>query len=242
MLLILLLLRDWLTLLHPILDFVTRPAVDCLIQWSVRQHILVPRNGHNQRPRESQVECSCESHLHNMEFTTLRVGNTHSNNRGNLLAAVNDENSLYLAVNNGELSSFSSLFLQVTPMTARVMSLTFAFWTDQGSQLRILRGLVSRGWRLKLGSRELHASKVIEIQFIWVSTNICANKWILYSWLAWSEGNRIASASQQAILSKPQLEIARPTIECLDKAELVCRPWPLQKISHKQEFHAYLLK
>lgn len=69
-----------------------------------------------------------------MEPTTVRGDETQSKGPIERLAAINDENPLCLAVKNGQLSSFSSLLQQGTPMTARVISLIFESWTDQGSK------------------------------------------------------------------------------------------------------------
>lgn len=69
-----------------------------------------------------------------MESTVVGGDETQSKDSIKLLAAINDENSLCLAVNNGQLSSFSSLLRQRTPMTARVISLVFESWTNQGPE------------------------------------------------------------------------------------------------------------
>lgn len=61
-------------------------------------------------------------------------GETYSKWRLKVLASTNDEHSLYLAVKNGQLSSFSSLLRQGIPMTARIISLMFKSWTNQGSE------------------------------------------------------------------------------------------------------------
>ena len=57
-----------------------------------------------------------------------------SKGRLELLATINDENSLCLAVKNGQLSSFSSLLRQGTPMTTRVISVMVESWTNQGPE------------------------------------------------------------------------------------------------------------
>lgn len=62
-----------------------------------------------------------------------------------ILAEISDENSLWLAVKNGQLSSFSSLLRQGTPMTALVISLMFESWTNQGSEF-------CEAWRREGGS------------------------------------------------------------------------------------------
>lgn len=67
-----------------------------------------------------------------MESTTEGGEETESKGRIKLLATVNDEHSLCLIVENGRLSSFSSLLRQGTPMTPRVMRLMFKSWTNQG--------------------------------------------------------------------------------------------------------------
>lgn len=69
-----------------------------------------------------------------MESTTVGGDETQSKGRIKLLAAVNDEHSLCLTVKNGQLSSFSSLLRQGTPMTPRVIRLIFKSWTNQGSE------------------------------------------------------------------------------------------------------------
>ncbi|KAJ0125453.1 ankyrin repeat-containing domain protein [Diaporthe amygdali] len=69
-----------------------------------------------------------------MESTTVGGDETYSKWRLKILASTNDEHSLYLAVENGQLSSFSSLLRQGIPMTARVISLMFKSWTNQGSE------------------------------------------------------------------------------------------------------------
>lgn len=67
-----------------------------------------------------------------MESTTVGGDETRSKGRLRILATVSDEKSLCLAVEKSQLSSFSSLLRQGTPMTARVISLMFKSWTDQG--------------------------------------------------------------------------------------------------------------
>lgn len=67
-----------------------------------------------------------------MESTTVGGDETQSKGRIKLLDSINDENSLCLAVKNGQLSSFSSLLRQGVPMTSRVISLMFESWTNQG--------------------------------------------------------------------------------------------------------------
>lgn len=69
-----------------------------------------------------------------MESTTVEGDESQSKGRIKILAAINDENSLWLAVKNGQLSLFSSLLQQGTPMTACVISLMFESWTNQGSE------------------------------------------------------------------------------------------------------------
>ncbi|KAL1854429.1 hypothetical protein Daus18300_011448 [Diaporthe australafricana] len=69
-----------------------------------------------------------------MESTTVGGNETQGKGRIKLLASINDEHSLSLAAKNGQLSSFSSLLRQGNPMTARVLSLMFESWTDQGSE------------------------------------------------------------------------------------------------------------
>lgn len=71
---------------------------------------------------------------YNMESTAARGDTARGKKRVNLLAAISDENSLCLAVKNGDLSSFSSLLQQGNPMTARVISTMFESWTSQGSE------------------------------------------------------------------------------------------------------------
>lgn len=50
------------------------------------------------------------------------------------LESVNDEHSLCLAVEGGQLSTFSSLLRQGNPMTARAIGLMFESWAEQGSK------------------------------------------------------------------------------------------------------------
>lgn len=59
---------------------------------------------------------------------------TQGKGRIEILEAISDENSLCLAVKSRQLSLFSSLLRQGTPMTARVISLMFESWTSQGSE------------------------------------------------------------------------------------------------------------
>jgi hypothetical protein len=69
-----------------------------------------------------------------MESITVGGDEVQSKGRIELLATINDEHSLCLAVKNGQLSSFSSLLRQGTPMTARVIKFMVKSWTNQGAQ------------------------------------------------------------------------------------------------------------
>lgn len=69
-----------------------------------------------------------------MESTTVGGDETQSKGRINLLENIDDENSLCLAVKNGQLSSFSSLLRQGVPVTSRVISLMVESWTNQGAE------------------------------------------------------------------------------------------------------------
>ncbi|KAG6357351.1 hypothetical protein INS49_013227 [Diaporthe citri] len=71
---------------------------------------------------------------YNMESTTVGDDETQSKGRIKILAAVNNENSLCLAVQNRKLSSFSSLLRQGIPMTSRAIRLMFKSWPNQGSE------------------------------------------------------------------------------------------------------------
>lgn len=69
-----------------------------------------------------------------MESTIMRDDETQGIERIKLLANINEENSLCLAVKNGQLPLFSSLLRQGVPMTSRVISLMFESWINQGSE------------------------------------------------------------------------------------------------------------
>lgn len=69
-----------------------------------------------------------------MESTTVGGDETQNKGRIKLLSNVNKENSLCLAMKNGQLSSFSLLLRQGVPMTSRIISLMFESWTNQGSE------------------------------------------------------------------------------------------------------------
>lgn len=69
-----------------------------------------------------------------MESTAVGSDETQGKGRIKILAAVNEENSLWLAVRNVQLSSFSSLLRQGIPMTSRVMRLMFESWTNHGPE------------------------------------------------------------------------------------------------------------
>lgn len=55
-----------------------------------------------------------------------------SKGRIKLSESVNDEHSLCVAVEGGQLSTFSSLLKQGNPITARVIGLMFESWTEHG--------------------------------------------------------------------------------------------------------------
>lgn len=111
-------------------------AADRLSSWSVSAstYLELSRVNFLENLKLSLYLEAVIKRYYNMESTIIRDDEAQSKGRIKLLADINEENSLCLAVKDGQLSSFSSLLRQGIPMTSRVISLMFESWTNQGSE------------------------------------------------------------------------------------------------------------
>lgn len=64
----------------------------------------------------------------------MRGDETPKKERLEIFGAISDDNALWLAVQNRQLASFSSLLQQGVPMTARMLHAILESYTNQGSK------------------------------------------------------------------------------------------------------------
>lgn len=69
-----------------------------------------------------------------MEPPTMRGDETPKKGRLEIFGAISDNNALWLAVQNQQFASFSSLLHQGVPMTARVLCAILESCTNQSSE------------------------------------------------------------------------------------------------------------